>query len=296
MVQVAELRHTVLEDRAALTSRWLAVRFGNCGRELMPDRNAPWIGELQQAPRLFSVVSWGAAATSWLASALNDCPDVFCLHAANRVWSRLSGATVVDGLLYLQIVGRLGYTANAAGDVHGISQTHIQSIKQHYGDAFRCAVLVRDPFCRLLSQLAIFSQYSDPRLTYGDLSYLNDKFPEAVKQLPGGEHEELLFLHAANMLNSIIDETSAGPIWRMEDLTANPTELINAANYLTTHSVAPPADWAKKWAGYRKLNQHAEMTIDFSSWQRRALRSTVLPEAITAYRALGYDMGWIATL
>jgi hypothetical protein len=264
----------------------------------MLDRNAPSIAGLRQSPHVFSVVSWGAAATTWLASALNDCPDVFCLHAANRVWSRLSGASVVDGLLYLQIVGRLGYTAKAAGDVHGISRDHIGSIKEHYGEAFRCAVFVRDPLPRLASQLALFSQYpdSDPRQTYGDLSYLNDKLPKAVKQLPSGKYEELLFLHAANMLNAIIDETSVGPIWRMEDLTTSPTELINAVHYLTSDSVAPPVDWANKWAGHRKLNQHAKATIDLSSWQRRVLASAVRPDAITAYRALGYEMSWIATV
>ena len=261
----------------------------------MLDRYGHSTTKLPQSPRVFCVVSWGAAATTWLSSALNDCPDVLCLHAANQVWSRLSGTKVVDGLLYLQIVGRLGYAAKAAGEVHGISRTHIQSIKEHYGDAFRCAVLVRDPLPRLMSQLAIFSQYSDPRLTYGDLSYLNAKFPEAAEYLPTGKYEELLFMHAANMLNAIVDETSVGPIWRMEDLTTNPNELINAVNYLTACSVATPADWAKKWTENRKLNRHAKVTTDFKSWQRRVLASAILPEAIAAYRVLGYEMNWIAT-
>ena len=259
----------------------------------MPGRDTPSIAELQRPPRLFCVVSWGAAATTWLASALNDCPDVFCLHAANRVWSQLSGTEAVDGLLYLQIVGRLGYTAKAAGDVHGISRHHIRSIREYYGEAFRCAVLVRDPLRRLVSQLSMFPKYSDPRRIYGDLSYLNDKFPEAVKQLPSGEYQELFFLHAANLLNVIIDEASVGPIWRMEDLTSMPVELVNAVNYLTSSNVSPPTDWAKKWTENRKLNQHAEATIDFSGWQRRVLSSVVLPEAIAAYRALGYEVSWL---
>ena len=262
----------------------------------MPGRNAPSFAELQRSPRVFSVVSWGAAATTWLASALNDCPDIFCLHAANQVWGQLSGEKAVDGLLYLQIVGRLGHTAKAAGDVHGISRHHIRSIKGYYGEAFRCAVLVRDPHRRLVSQLSMFPKFPDPRRIYGDLSYLHDKFPEAVKQLPSGEYQELLFLHAANLLNAIVDERSVGPIWRMEDLTASPSELINAVGYLTSSSVVPPADWAKKWTEYRKLNQHAEATIDFTAWQRRVLTSAVRPEAIAAYRALGYEMNWIAGL
>ena len=117
-----------------------------------------------------------------------------------------------------------------------------------------------------------------------------------MKQLPSGEYQELLFLHAANSLNAIIEETSVGPVWRMEDLTTTPVELISAVNYLTSSSVSPPADWAKKWAEYRKLNQHAEATIDFNAWQRRVLTSVVLPEAITAYRALEYEMNWITAL
>jgi hypothetical protein len=262
----------------------------------MPDRDAPSTAELQRPPHVFAVVSWGAAATTWLASALNDCPDVFCLHAANQVWSQLSGAKAVDGLLYLRIVGRLGYTAKAAGDVHGISRHHIRSIKEYYGEAFRCAVLVRDPLRRLVSQLSLFPKNPDPRRIYGDLSYLNDKFPEAVKQLPSGEYQELLFLHAVNLLNAIVDEASVGPIWRMEDLTTAPLELINAVDYLTSSSVAPPVDWARKWTEHRKLNQHAEAAIDFNGWQRRVIASAVLPQAIAAYRALGYEMDWIAAL
>jgi hypothetical protein len=262
----------------------------------MPDRNAPSTLEFQRQPRVFAVVSWGAAATTWLASALNDCPDILCLHAGNHMWSRLSGASLVDGLPYIQILARLGHTAKAAGDVHGIARNQIRPIQEHYGDAFRCAVLVRDPLPRLMSHLALASQYPEPRRIYGDLSYLNDRFPTIVKQLPGGDYQGLIFLHAANLLNAIVDEVSVGPIWRMEDLTSNPTGLIGAADYLTSNSVAAPTDWARKWTEGRKLNRHAATAIDFNSWQRRVLASAVHPDAVAAYRAIGYDMSWIATL
>jgi hypothetical protein len=261
----------------------------------MPD-SAPSVPELRQAPRVFSVVSWGAAATTWLASALNDCPDVLCLHAANHLWSRLNGASVVDGLPYIQFVGRLGCTAKAAGDVHGISRYHIGTIKEHYGDVFRSAVLVRDPLYRLMSYFALASQDRDPRQTYGDLSYLHDKFPEAVEQLPSGEYDGFLFLQGVSLLNAVVDEASVGPIWRMEDLTTNPIELIGAVDYLTSSTVAPPRAWATKWTEGGKLNQHAKTAIDFNLWQRRVLVSALLPEAIAAYRALGYEMSWITAL
>jgi hypothetical protein len=48
------------------------------------------------SPQQFAVVSWGCAATSWLARVLNGHPDIYCVHAANRVWEVLGNFECLD--------------------------------------------------------------------------------------------------------------------------------------------------------------------------------------------------------
>jgi hypothetical protein len=244
-------------------------------------------------PRMFAVVSWGAAATQWLAAAFNDCPGVFCLHSGHTVWRIFADVAKMDGLRYLQIVGMQGCSARLAGDIHGISSHDIPSIKQFFGDTFRSAVLIRDPLPRLQSQLAVLEKFSDFR-PMGDLEYLDDAFPDALKRLPTGDYVERLFVHAANMLNGIIYEISVGPVFRMEGLTQDAAMLRSALEHLSAGEISPPPEWASKWTNSRfARNKHSDGPRLLKPWQADVLRAIVKPEAVQLYESFGYDMSWL---
>jgi hypothetical protein len=246
------------------------------------------IYEEYRPPRLFAVITWGCAATDWLAYRLNECPGIFCIHAANYLWNKFAGAQWLSGLEYLEVVGMQGHDALAAGDVHGVARTDIPEIEKKYGDRFRAAVLVRDPLPRLHSQLGLFRRYAQ----FGgwDLTYLQAMFPELVRSLPTGSYDELLFLHGVNMLNAIVDEVSVGPIFRMEDITANPQSLSAMVDHLTGGVVVATEYWLNSSVDSGPTNPHSKVASDFSGWQVDVIRGTVRPDSIEAYRRLGYDV------
>ena len=111
------------------------------------------------APHLFAVVSWGCAATAWLARVLNSHTDVFCVHQANVKWSLFSEAPRLDDVLYMRLIRNLGRGHAAAGDVHGIDRNKIALLREAYGEGFDCAVVVREPLSRLRSQFSLFSAH-----------------------------------------------------------------------------------------------------------------------------------------
>jgi len=241
------------------------------------------------APRLFSVVTWGCAASDWLANSLNDCPGIFAVHHSNNLWSKFGGARTLSGIRYLEIVGMQGHAALAAGDIHGISRSDIQEIRAEYADIFRAVVLVRHPLPRLRSQVAFFNEFAHTKAW--DVTYVPQAFPQIVKGLPTGSYEELLFVHGVNLLNSIIEEVAVGPIYRMEDLTTNSQVLIGLVDYLSAGTVSATDDWAARQTGSRGTNQHSHREKpQFSTWQRRVLADLFDPAAIELYRKLDYDV------
>jgi hypothetical protein len=167
--------------------------------------------EWYRLPRMFAVISWGAAATQWLSGAFNDCPGVFCVHSGYAVWRTFGGAAEMDGSRYLQIVGMQGRTSRLAGDVHGISRSDIPAIKEFFGETFRAAELIRDPLPRLQSAFEAFNRFG-----VGVLKYLDSMVPDVLKHLPTASYVERVFVHAANMLNAIVDEFPSAPCsaWR----------------------------------------------------------------------------------
>ena len=239
-------------------------------------------------PRLFAVVTWGCAATDWLAYSLNECPGIFCLHAANYLWNKFAGAGWLSGLDYLEVVGMQGHAAIAAGDVHGVSRADIPEITRKYGDSFRAAVVVRDPLPRLRSQLGLFKRYGQ----FGgwDLTYLQSMFPEVIDRLPTGSHEEPLFLHGVNMLNAIVEEVAVGPVFRMEDITTDRQRLAEMIRHLTGGAVEPAEHWLQSAVASRGTNPHTSKGSEFPGWQLDVLRRVVRPEAVELYRQLGYNV------
>lgn len=240
-------------------------------------------------PRLFAVVTWGCAATDWLAYSLNECPGIFCLHAANYLWNKFAGADWLSGLDYLEVVGMQGHAAIAAGDVHGISRSDIPEIAKKYGNRFRAAVVVRNPLPRLRSQLALFKRYAQ----FGgwDLTYLQSMFPEVIDHLPTGSYDERLFVHGANMLNAIVEEVAVGPVFRMEHITTDRQSLAALVEHLTAGAVETPQHWLESAIGSNRTNPHAPSISDsLADWQKEVLRKVVGADAIEHYRRLGYKV------
>jgi hypothetical protein len=251
--------------------------------------------EAYRPSRVFAVVSWGAAATQWLAARLNDCPGIYCVHAANLFWEVMAGAKYLDGVEYMQLVGMQGRAALAAGDVHGVSRSQISEINEFFGDAFRAAVLIRDPKTRLQSQLAIFE--SELSIQSVDCSYLDALYPEVLRNLPTRSYHENLFVHGVNMLNAVVEEANIAPIFRMEDIVQRPDSLKALVTHLTAGTVIPPDDWAEASVNVGATNQHRRTErMPWTRWQQSVLRSVVKPETVTIYRDLGYDMEWLLKL
>lgn len=237
--------------------------------------------------RLFSLVSWGCAATSWTARTLNSHPDILCLDAANTSWSYVTGGDLLDGFSYLRLIAQQGSFYRSAGDVHGISRSWIPQIRTALGDTFRSAVLVREPMARLRSQLAFFAVYE--HLRHWDVSYLMPIVESLGLSIPDTDYSTMLFLHGANMLNAIVEEESIGPIYRSEDVTSDPEALMSLVNHLTGSAVEIDDAWVARAVGSGKVNEHTKGEIAaLAEWQKSALEKIVQPEAWAIYYRLGY--------
>lgn len=274
-----------------MTRSALASTLLNDNEALVRRRNELTTLTYPAPEHLFAVVSWGCAASHWVARALNDCPGVYCSHASNTFWTYFADAEKLDGVEYLKLIGMLGSGHLAAGDVHGVSRHHIPSIADAFGDRFRAAVLVRDPVPRLRSQMGLFERFGDAGPW--DVDYLADKFPTIDGLLPSGRYEEWLFVHGANMLNAIVEEAKIGPIFRSEDLTTSTRSLSALVRHLTNEVVRPPRRWAKDAIARGKTNQHAHrLSVPFRMWQLEVLEQVVDFRARELYQDLGYRLGF----
>ncbi len=241
-------------------------------------------------PFLFCVVSWGAAATHWLANTLNAHPDIFCAHCANLFWARLSGARYLDGWQYLRILGRESPESRACGDVHGVSRESIPDLRGKLGEQFNCAILVREPLPRLRSQMALFQSW--PVKSAWNVDYVQTFIDQRVR-LPQDNVINRLFLHGVNMLNSIIQEEPLAPVWRSEDITTNPGMLARFINELTRGHVEVEPEWAKRATRRPPTNRHRNQEgpqLTFQDWQIEAISKIVEPRAWQIYERLGYAM------
>lgn len=239
--------------------------------------------------RLFALVSWGCAATTWIAKVLNSHPDVFCAHAANISWMHFGGPNSrrLDGLDYLLLLAEMGNGYIAAGDVHGISRDCIPHLRASFGESFSAAVLVRDPLPRLNSQMALFRRYKD--FSVWDLSYTDEIIRSKGILLPQKDEEHKMFVHAANMLNAILQEKDLGTVYRMEDLVSSPDVLCCLAEELTGGQVSLNIDWATHALATGKINRHSLAPQPSpEDWQIDVLRRVVDAGAWDSYKALGY--------
>jgi hypothetical protein len=263
-----------------------------------PDSRWQWQGLsdyqaafLQQypCPQVFAVISWGCAATGWIAAVLNRHPDIYCVHAGNQFWHVLGGCERLDGVSYIRIIGSQGHAHVAAGDVHGVGRNCVPELRRSFGELFNAAVVVRAPIQRLHSQLALFEKFENHKLW--DLDYIDGVISRTGASLMVDNYRSRFFVHAANMLNAILEERDVGRIYRSEDLTTKIEVLGDFVEEITRGKVSPTGEWLQSAIGAAKINVHATKghQAQFSDWQRDVIRQVVDPRSWEIYEALGYQ-------
>jgi len=239
-------------------------------------------------PQLFYVVSWGCAATGWLATVLNRHPDIYCVHAANLHWHVLGNCEKLDGASYLRIIGSQGHAHIAAGGVHGFSRHLVPECRRTFGEKFNAVVLVREPIARLRSQLALYQDFLP--LQIWDVEYVDAVLTRAGITVGPEDYESRLFVHAANMLNAVLDERDVGKIYRSEDLTSKGEFLGEFMEEITRGQVSPDSAWLESAIQTKKVNVHAGRNLrrELDDWQIDVVRKVVDPRAWDMYESLGY--------
>lgn len=242
------------------------------------------------SPQLFAVVSWGCAATNWLAHVLNGHPDIFCLHAANSVWQSFGLGPPLCGWDYFRVLWTMGRGIKAVGDVHGIARHEIKPLRKLLGEQFNAVVVIREPIQRLGSQLALFKKTRS--IARRGMDYVDTLLADHGLSVPSPDpHDEArLFAHGVNMLNAIVEEVDVGAIYRSEDLTTKPTVLKNFVTELTGGSLEVSLPWASRQICRDCTNAHrgGDRPVTFNAWETDVLLALVKPEAWAHYERLGY--------
>ena len=242
-------------------------------------------------PHLFVVVSWGCAASNWIAHVMNSHPDIFCIHEGNdelKVFGPLPG---LDGLEYMRILMMLGRGYKASGDIRGVARHHIPQLRRVFGDKFSAAVVVREPMRRLHSQVALFHQLREIRHDVWKIDYVDALIEQHNLRLPGPEFDHKLFIHGVNMLNAILDERAVGNIYRTEDLTRDPVVLRRFVSEMTRDQVEITDAWLSRELHRKRINGHGgiERREPWSAWQIDVIRKVVQPQTWVLYEQLGYE-------
>ena len=240
--------------------------------------------------QLFAIVSWGCAATKWLAKALNSHPDIFCLHAMNSNWVMTNDAKIsspIDGLDYMRFIAKSAYGYKAAGDIHGVSRPHIPELRRILGDKFNAVVVVREPLPRLKSQVGLFHMFQQHKLW--NVDYIDDVIKNKHLSLPIYDYEHKLFVHGVNMLNAITEEVDVGKIFRSEDLTTNADMLGKFIEEISCNKVETNDQLLHDMIRIDKVNRHKENEIEFEDWQIEVIKKTVDEKAWKLYSKLDYE-------
>jgi hypothetical protein len=236
-------------------------------------------------PHLFAVISWGAAATRWLAKTLDSHPEIFATyHMHNSI-----GDVSLRGPQIMRTIARLSKTYILGGDVHGIARDEIPVLRHLLGNRFVSAVVVRDPIPRLKSQFALFEQYAGTRHWTG-LDYLDPMLDRVGLKKEDATYKELLVLHGANSLNSIIEEQRVGRIFRSEDLTSNPDTLVDLVAELSRGAILASDEWVATAIALSPAN--VRIGADprpLNDWHKQVIRAVVDPAAWELYEQLGYE-------
>lgn len=243
-----------------------------------------------ELPNLFAIVSWGCAATKWLAMALNSLPDVLCLHEPHK-WFGGPLAEANDAVAHLRTLGLLGTGYALAGDVHGIPRDRLPELRRAFGERFEAAILVREPEPRLISQVSFFEARGFDETLWTGVDY--------VRTLPGAEQvrhlldepEMRFFAHGANMLNAICEEAPLARVVRTEDLTSDAEMLAEFAEFLSGGRRRVEPREVAPFVNRRPVNSHRKPGVALDQeWQLEILRAILREETFTLYEDLGYTM------
>lgn len=240
--------------------------------------------------RLFAVISWGAAATRWLAKTLDSHPEVLCLHAGSHAIA--SFGRPIEAMEYYRALTMLGHGYRAAGDVHGIGRHDVPALRKAFGDRFQAVVLVREPIARLHSLMAHYDQFRG--LDAWGLSYVDDLVATRRLTLPDGE-DSRMFIHAANMLNAIVEERAIGRVYKTEELTSSAETLAALVRELGGGDIEPTAEWLAAGLRLPRINAHeSSRERVLTDWQREVLGAVVTEDAWRMYAQLGYPVASFA--
>jgi hypothetical protein len=248
------------------------------------------MADYQEPKCVFAVVTWGAAASNWLALALNSHPKIYCSHALNGEWATATGQPRIDGLEFINALYYCFREYPACGDVHGLSRDTIPKIRSALGGRFGCAVIVREPVARLRSALSLALRQASTK-AWGPLDYVLE-FVNKGCPLPEDTYENRLTIHNINMLNSVIEESPLASVWRQEDITSNARKLRDFTTQLTNGVVQPSLKWAREAIAIPPTSSHTAKATPppFSDWETEAIRRVVKPQAWQIYADLGYSL------
>ena len=240
-----------------------------------------------QDVRVFSIISWGSAATRWLGVVLNSHPRVLCLHESNQAFAR-RGAKL-DDLSYMEVIEKLGAGHLLAGDIHGLDRKSIPALRERFGDRFRSAVVVRDPLQRAISSQRF---WTERQRTY-DTQYLFDaRYAPIHKYLKTRSDE--FFAHALRYANAIVEESTVGPIFRCEDLTTAPAAVWKLIAILSNGVILPDPVLEKYIFRDDKIGIHGSATKQpYVITPAHCEMYEVLVEEPA--RALYHELGYTAT-
>lgn len=218
-------------------------------------------------PNLFAVVTWGCCGTKWLATTLNAYADIFCTHNLPGSLRRAGIQASPEQAMSLLTEAGLGY--RAAGDVHGIPRDAVSRLQ---AAGIRVVGLTRDPIPRLQSHLALYENYGWSRRLWSGMEYAKPLYPAAKT------YEELMVVHAVNMLNTIIEELALFPVYRIEGIRDQWSEF-------TETLLGSPAEGIP---AVGRLNSHRREPGILDPGLQPIIDAVVKPEAWEAYRRLGY--------
>ena len=239
-------------------------------------------------PQLFSVVTWGCCASTWLAKVLDSHPDIFCLHAFNQHYALTSMSGENNDLGYLESIAISAHAYAAAGDIHGVGRESIPLLHKHFQDRFHSAVLVRAPWERFHSMLSCMK-----RLKGGlsDYSYIDKRLGGSLSagQLSLADR---IFAHSVNMLNAITEETRyCETIFKMEDIIASPEHLAQLVRHITGGTVPVTPEWVEAALKTKKANTHIRQCpppTTFNAKEKQMIAAILKPGALDLYRQMGY--------
>ena len=258
-----------------------------------PDNNSykNHLLESLNAPRLFSVVTWGCCASTWLSKVLDSHPDIFCLHAFNQHYDLTNMPGHSHDLGYMESIAISAHAYQAAGDIHGIRRDSLPLLHEHFQDRFQSAVLVRAPWERFHSMLSCMKRLRGGLSDYTYIDQLIEKSPLVAEEL---DLADRIFAHSVNMLNAISEEKQfCDTIFRMEDVVTCPEHLAQFIRHVTDGAVHISSKWIEEALKEKKSNSHVRefpSYTSFSAKQKNIISTILKAEALDGYEELGYPV------